>query len=44
MCVYFEREKRREGMSGGGADRKGEKENPKQAPGWAWSPIWGSVS
>ena len=44
--IYFfirERERKRE-CTGSGEGAGGERENLKQAPYPAWSPIWGSVS
>ena len=33
MFIFFERERERERASGGVAEREGETQNPKQAPG-----------
>ena len=46
MCIYF-REREKQSMSGGGAERERETQNPKEAPGSepsAQSPTRGSNS
>ena len=47
MFIYFERERERQSVSRGGAEREREAQNLKQAPGSersAQSPMWGSNS